>query len=414
MLYMYRSDYFEKRDAMNYQFADRMVTLKPSAIREILKQTAQPGIISFAAGNPAVSTFPTKEMADISAELFADPEKIGRALQYGVSEGYQPLKDVTLARMKSKYATGRENDDVIITSGGQQVMDLITKAFVNKGDTIIVEAPSFIGSLNSFRTYEPNLVAVPMQVDGMDIEVLEEKLRSEKNVKFIYCIPTFQNPTGYTTSLEKRKAIYALAQKYDVLIVEDNPYFELRFAGSYVPTLKSLDTDGRVVYAGSYSKILSSGIRLGYIIADKAILAKIAIGKQATDVHTNLFFQTVAAEYLSRYDLDAHIERARAIYDVKRRKMLDCLAAKMPEGVTYSNPDGGLFLWLDLPEGYDGKVLAAMCIERKLAIVPGCSFMLDDTIPCRGVRLNYSMPSEEQIEEGTTILAVCVKQYLGK
>ena len=399
---------------MNYLFAERMLTLKPSAIREILKQTAQPGIISFAAGNPATSTFPIREMADISAELFASPEKIGRALQYGVSEGYQPLKDVTLARMRQKYATGSEQDDIIITSGGQQVMDLVTKSFINKGDTIIVEAPTFIGSLNTFRTYEPNLVSVPMLEDGMDIAVLEEKLKTEQNVKFIYCISTFQNPTGYTTSLEKRKAIYALAQKYDVLIVEDNPYFELRFAGEYVPTVKSLDTDGRVIYAGSYSKILSSGIRLGYIIADKAILSKIAIGKQATDVHTNLFFQTVAAEYLTRYDLDAHIERARAIYDAKRRKMLDCLAAKMPEGVTFSNPDGGLFLWLDLPEGYDGKELAALCIAKKLAIVPGCSFMLDDTIPCRGVRLNYSMPSEEQIEEGTTILAECVRQYLGK
>ena len=217
-------------------------------------------------------------------------------------------------RLDKAYAYAATHPDVlIITSGGQQAIDLMSKAMLDPGDTVIVEGPSFIGSLNTFRTYQAHLAAVPMQSDGMDLDALEHSLKTEKNVKFIYIISTFQNPSGYTTSLEKRRAILELARKYDVLILEDSPYFELRYEGEYVPNLKSLDTEGRVLFAGSYSKILSAGIRLGYAIGHRDLIAKLVIGKQATDVHTNLFFQVVAAEYMSRYDLDAHIEKARGI-----------------------------------------------------------------------------------------------------
>ncbi|HIU43627.1 MAG TPA: PLP-dependent aminotransferase family protein [Candidatus Ventrousia excrementavium] len=398
---------------MEFHFSERMLTLKPSVIREILKSVT-PDMIAFAAGNPSTETFPIDEMGEIANSLFADKSRIAGILQYGVSEGYQPLRELCFSRMRGKYQTGGDQDELIITSGGQQAIDLLTKAMVDPGDTVIVEGPSFIGSLNTFRTYQANLVAVPMQSDGMDLDALEHCLKTEKNVKFIYIISTFQNPSGYTTSLEKRRAILALAQKYDVLILEDNPYFELRYEGEYVPNIKSLDTEGRVVFAGSYSKILSAGIRLGYAIGHRDLIAKLVIGKQATDVHTNLFFQVVAAEYMSRYDLDAHIEKARGIYREKRDLMLRCLEQKLPQDVTFSRPQGGLFVWMELPEGSDGKALAALTVEQKVSIVPGNCFMVDDEKVNRGVRLNYSMPSKEQIERGTDILAECVRQYLGK
>ena len=346
---------------MEFHFSERMLTLKPSVIREILKSVT-PDMIAFAAGNPSTETFPIDEMGEIANNLFADKSRIAGILQYGVSEGYQPLRELCFSRMRGKYQTGGDQDELIITSGGQQAIDLLTKAMVDPGDTVIVEGPSFIGSLNTFRTYQANLVAVPMQSDGMDLDALEHCLKTEKNVKFIYIISTFQNPSGYTTSLEKRRAILALAQKYDVLILEDNPYFELRYEGEYVPNIKSLDTEGRVVFAGSYSKILSAGIRLGYAIGHRDLIAKLVIGKQATDVHTNLFFQVVAAEYMSRYDLDAHIEKARGIYREKRDLMLRCLEQKLPQDVTFSRPQGGLFVWMELPEGSDGKALAALTV----------------------------------------------------
>lgn len=398
---------------MDFHFSERMLTLKPSAIREILKGSTS-DMIAFAAGNPSTDTFPIAEMGEIANGLFADKARIASILQYGVSEGYQPLRELCFKRMHDKYQTGGAQDELIITSGGQQAIDLLTKAMIDPGDTIIVEGPSFIGSLNTFRTYQANLVAVPMQSDGMDLDALEHSLKTEKNVKIIYIISTFQNPTGYTTSLEKRRAILELARRYDVLILEDNPYFELRYEGEYVPNIKSLDTEGRVVYAGSYSKILSAGIRLGYAIAHRDLISKMVIGKQSTDVHTNLFFQVVAAEYMSRYDLDEHIEKARRIYREKRDLMLECLERKLPAEVVFSRPQGGLFVWMTLPEGSDGKKLAAMTMERKVSIVPGNCFMVDDQRIDPGVRLNYSMPSKQQIEQGTDILADCVYTYLGK
>ena len=398
---------------MEFHFSERMRTLKPSAIREILKNST-PDMIAFAAGNPSTDTFPIEEMGAIAGELFADKSRIAGILQYGLSEGYQPLRDICFGRMREKYQTGGDDDQLIITSGAQQAIDLLTKAMIDPGDTIIVEGPSFIGSLNAFRTYQANLAAVPMQSDGMDLDVLEHRLKTEKNVKFIYIISTFQNPSGYTTSMEKRRAILELAHRYDVLILEDNPYFELRYEGEYVPNIKSLDTEGRVVYVGSYSKILSAGIRLGYVIAHKDLMSKLIIGKQATDVHTNLFFQVVAAEYMSRCDLDAHIEKARGIYREKRDLMLSCLQQKLPQDVTFSRPQGGLFVWMDLPEGSDGKALSALTVQQKVSIVPGNCFMVDDSKVNRGVRLNFSMPSKEQIEKGTDILASCIREYLNR
>lgn len=248
---------------MEYKFSDKVSGLKASAIREILKFTSDPEVISFAAGNPAPEAFPKEEIAKISAELLRDDPIL--ALQYSVTEGYGPLREFLKGWMTEKGCFHKEFDDLIITSGGQQANELSCKVLLNEGDTLICESPSFIGSLNAFRSYNVNLVGVDMDDDGINLEKLEYTLKTEKNVKILYLIPNFQNPTGRTMSLEKRKAVYELACRYDFIILEDDPYGELRFAGEKVPTIKSLDTEGRVIYSSTFSKLISSGFRTGYV-----------------------------------------------------------------------------------------------------------------------------------------------------
>ena len=247
---------------MDYFLSDRVQTLKPSAIREIFKYASDPEVISLSAGNPDPEAFPVKEIAEISNDVLTN--RPIDALQYSITEGYVPLRNALKDYMKNKFNIGRDFDELIVTSGAQQVMDLATKSLVNEGDTVICEAPSFIGSLNSFRAYKARLCGIPLESDGMNLEALEKALKTEKNVRFIYTIPNFQNPSGVTTSLEKRHAIYELAKKYGVLILEDNPYGELRVSGEDVPAIKSFDEDGIVIYAGSFSKVLSPGMRIGW------------------------------------------------------------------------------------------------------------------------------------------------------
>ncbi len=394
---------------MNYKFSDRIGALKPSAIREILK-ISDPSIISLAAGNPAPDAFPVDDMQRIANDIFTN--NASAALQYGTSEGYTPLRESTAERLHNKYGIGGENDDLVIMSGGQQGMELSCKCFVNEGDTIICESPSFIGSLNAFRSYRANLVGIPVEEDGMNIEALENALKTEKNVRLIYVIPTFQNPTGRVTSLEKRKAIYALAQKYDVMILEDNPYFELRYSGENVPAIKTLDTDGRVIYVGSYSKVLSPGIRIGFVCANKEIIQKIVVVKQVSDVHTNLFFQMIADRIIRECDIDGHIERVRGIYKAKRDRMVEGIRRHFGEKVKYEVPDGGLFLWLTLPDGYDGAELCKICKTMGVAAVPGSAFQIDERAISPCVRLNFSLPTFEQIDKGTELLGKAIVQYV--
>lgn len=397
---------------MEFHFLDRFQHMAPPAGGDVLKMASAPGVIPFSAGNPSAETFPLKEMEQVTKDLFA--QKGAAALfQYGVSEGYGPLREFLQNRMKSKHGTGRDSDRLMITSGGQQVIDLFTRLMVNPGDAVIVEEPTFMGALNTFRSAGARIVPVPMEQDGMDLNRLEQVLQEEKQIKFIYVITTFQNPTGFSTTMEKRRAIYQLAQKYDVMILEDNPYFELRISGEYLPPLKSLDEEGRVIFAGSLSKILSPGVRLGYAQVHEDVIARMTALKQAGDVHSNLFFQAVAAEYFARYDLDAHIASCTALYKEKRDRMLSLLEKNLPEGVTFSRPEGGLFVWLQLPEGLDGSALAARCAQNKVAVVPGAAFLADGTQVSAGVRLNYSTPSHEQIDEGVEILARCVREIMG-
>lgn len=396
---------------MEYTFSNGLRDLQPSAIREILKYASVPGVVALSAGNPAPEAFPVDAIAAISAKLLA--ERPIDVLQYGATEGYQPLRDHLKTYMREKYGVGDDNDDVLITSGAQQVMELVTKTVCNAGDTVICESPSFIGSLNSFRALGANLVGVPVEADGIDVDALEAALKANTNVRFIYTIPNFQNPAGVTMSMEKRRRVYELAKAYGVLIVEDNPYGDLRFSGEDLPAIKTLDDDGVVVYAGSFSKVLSSGMRVGFAIAPKALLGKMIVAKQGEDVHTTQWAQMVCHEFMTTYDYEAHLDGLRAIYKKKAQLMMDLIDEHLvPAGITYNRPDGGLFIWCQLPEGVDMADFCTKAVkEHKVAVVPGSAFNVEgEHLQC--FRLNFSTPTDDAMREGVKRLGAFAKDYI--
>ncbi|MDD6734913.1 MAG: PLP-dependent aminotransferase family protein [Clostridiales bacterium] len=377
-------------------FADRVRNMKGSAIREMFKRMADPEIISLAGGNPASELFPGEELAEIAGDILRENPTL--ALQYGTTDGHPRMKECAVKRAE-KVNSYRSGDGVIITTGANQGIDLAAKALLNKGDKVIVESPSFIGSLNAFRTYECELVGVEVESDGMSMDGLEKALKNNSGVKMIYTIPTFQNPTGVTMSLEKRRKMLELAAKYNVLILEDNPYGDLRFSGSDVPTLKSLDNEGRVIYAGSFSKILSPGMRLGYIIAAGAVCEKIEILKQVNDVHTPVLTQLMCAEFMKRYNIDEYIERNRRLYGEKCRIMLETMESCFPKGkVEWTVPQGGIFLWCKCLTIEDITPVVNGCLEEKVAIVPGSNFAVDMSAPSNQFRMNYSSATPEKIK----------------
>ena len=382
--------------------------MKPSAIREIFKSLGKPGCISFAAGNPSPESFPVEDIKRIAADILTQ-EPI-TALQYGITEGYPKLRELVSQRLKRLYNIGTEDDDTIIVTGGQQGIELTCKVMCNEGDVVICENPSFIGALNAFRSLGAELKGVPLKEDGIDLEALEAALKSSPRAKLLYLIPSFQNPAGITSTLENRKAVYELARKYDIVIIEDNPYGDLRFEGENVPSYKSFDVDGRVVYCGSFSKILSSGMRVGTLTANKELVSKIVVAKQVEDVHTNVFFQMVCARYMQECDLEAHIEKIRALYRHKSSLMLKALDEYMPADVKFTRPQGGIFLWCSLPEGYELSEFVKRCSEKNVFVVPGTAFLPDESEPTRSFRLNYSMPSDEEIERGIKLLAQVVEE----
>ena len=394
---------------MDYIFSDKISNLQPSAIREILKATADPSIIPLAAGNPAPDAFPVEEVQKI-AENILQTNPVD-ALQYGVSEGYQPLRDTIAAWIKNKENIGTDDDTVLILSGATQVMDLVTKVFCNEGDTVICEEPSFIGSLNCFRSYGCRLKGVPVEADGMDMDALEKALDETDKVKFIYTIPNFQNPSGATMSLEKRQRLYSLAKKHNVIVLEDNPYGDLRVTGENVPTVKSMDTEGIVIYAGSFSKILAPGLRVAYCCGPKQILAKMTVGKQASDVHTPCLNQMIVNDWFSNYDVDAHIAKIQGIYRKRLNLMCDAIDRELGDFVEYVRPEGGLFIWCKLPDYVDMLEFVKKAVDKKVAVVPGNAFLTDDKAVTQYIRLNFSTPTEEGIVKGIQILGEIAKDY---
>ena len=398
---------------MEYTFSDRIKSLKPSAIREIFKYAADPTVVSLSAGNPAPDAFAVREIGEIATEIFQN--RPIEALQYSVTEGYPKLRSYMREYMLSRHNVGREFDDILITSGAQQIMELACKVLCNAGDVVICEDPSFIGSLNCFRSIGAVLKGVPIEPDGISIEGLEEALRQTPNAKMIYTIPNFQNPSGITMSLEKRKKMYALAKQYGVLIIEDNPYGDLRYKGENIPNIKSFDEDGLVIYSGSFSKVISPGLRVGYTIAPAEILKKMVVAKQGEDVHTNILAQMICYEFLTKYDFDENLANLRKLYRKKAEFCMELLDQYVvPHGITYHPIEGGLFIWCTLPAGVDMPQFCTDAVTKyKVAIVPGTAFLCDEkgSSPC--FRINFSTPSDENLEEGIKRLGRIAADVLG-
>lgn len=395
---------------MNYKFSEKVSGLQASAIREILKFSADPEVISFAAGNPAPEAFPTEEVGRISAEILKNDPIL--ALQYNISEGYPPLRELLKQRMKSQSCFC-DNDDLIVTSGAQQAIELASKVLCNEGDTLIAESPSFIGSLNAFRSFNVNLVGIEQEEGGMKLDELEKVMKNAPGQKVIYVIPNFQNPTGSTMSFEKRKGIYELACKYNGVIIEDNPYGDLRFSGESVPSIKSLDNEGRVIYVGSFSKILAPGLRVGYACAPKEIFQKMVVCKQVSDVHTSIWPQLICYKFMIDCNLDEHFNKLRLIYKRKCELMLDNMDKYFSSKISYTRPDGGLFIWASLPEGSDMMGFCTKAVkDYKIAVVPGTAFMINENDKTNSFRLNFSTPADEKITEGIKILGGMTKEML--
>ena len=389
-------------------FSNKVAGVAPSAIREILKFTADPEVISFAAGNPAPEAFPVETIRKISDDIFAE-EPIN-ALQYSVTEGYMPLRKWLENDLRSKNMFA-ENDMVVITDGAQQAIETTAKILCNEGDVILCEDPSFIGSLNAFRSYGVKLVGLPTDSNGILPDEMEKVLKTYNTVKFLYTIPNFQNPTGNTTSLERRKQILALAEKYGIYILEDNPYGDLRFAGEPVPSYKSLDTKGNVLYAGTFSKTLAPGLRVGYLCGERDILQKAVVGLQTSTVHANIWAQMLTYRFVTTVDFGEHLARLQDIYRKKYTRMANALKANMPECVTYSQPQGGLFIWATIPDKYDMNAFCTEAVHQKVAVVPGNAFLSDENAVSHSFRLNFSTPTDEQIDRGTEILGKCAKEF---
>lgn len=386
--------------------------MEASAIREILKLVQNPEVISLAGGMPDPATFPTEELNEVVKQILA--KNSACALQYSSTEGLTELREFILNWLdEAKEKAGLDN--IMITSGSQQGLDLVSKVLLNPGDTLIVELPSYLAALNAFRSYGGEMAGIPMDDEGMQIDILEETLTKLKNdrkkVKFIYTISNFQNPAGVTMSLARRKKILEVAKKYEVLILEDNPYDKLRFEGEPIPSIYSLDNEGYVISLGTFSKILCPGLRLAWILGNKEIIEKLVIMKQATDLCTTVLNQLIAYEYCCQNDIDKNIESNVEIYRRKRNGMLEALDKYFPVEVTWTKPQGGFFVFATLPEYIDTGEMFKEAIEENVAYVPGGPFFADGKGQ-NTMRLSFCFPSVEDIDEGIKRLGKIIKKRI--
>ncbi|WP_078412445.1 aminotransferase-like domain-containing protein [Priestia abyssalis] len=395
---------------MENKFAKRTHLAKSSETREILKVTERPEVISFAGGLPAPELFPVEALKDACNAVLN--EEGAASLQYSTTEGYIPLREAICQRMKV-IGINSTIEDVLITSGSQQAIDLTGRLFIDEGDTIICESPTYLAAINAFKSYNAKFVEVAMDEDGMVMEELEKKLQEHPHTKFIYTIPDFQNPTGRTLKLERRKRMIELANQYDVLIVEDNPYGAVRFAGEELPPVKHFDTESRVIYISTFSKIFTPGLRLGWICADKSFIEKYVAFKQTADLHTDSFAQRITAKYMELYDIEEHINKIKAVYKERCTAMLSCIEEFFPKNLSYSKPEGGLFIWVELPEGVDSTHIFTECLKNNVACVPGVPFFPNGTQK-NALRLNYSNMSEEKIIEGMKRMGEVLHRELEK
>jgi 2-aminoadipate transaminase len=401
-----------------YRYAHRASKMGSSIIRELLKLTDQPDIISFAGGLPAPEVFPVKKFQEACNYVL---ENLGaKALQYGATEGYAPLREM-IARHTGRYSVQVTADNIMITSGSQQALDFIGRLFINRGDYIVVESPTYLGALQAWNAYGAQYISVPSDENGMVVDELEDALRI--GPKFIYVLPNFQNPSGTTMSLERRKKLVEIADRYGVPIIEDDPYGQLRYDGDHLPSVVSLDSEyrnenngqysGNVIYMSTFSKLLAPGLRLAWVIAPPEVIRRLVMTKQAADLHTSTFNQIVAHEVAKGGFLDEHVKVIRATYKERRDVMLETMDEIWPSEVRWTRPEGGMFLWGILPEKMDAAELFKSAIEKKVAFVPGAAFH-----PTGGgqntMRINFSYTDPDATREGITRLGLLLREEVFK
>ena len=390
-------------DISQIRFALRFDKVTGSAIREIFKVIAQPGMISFAGGNPSPDALPDALVSELSRYVLAQDGKA--ILQYGATEGYRPFVESLKAYVSKQL--GVEIPSVLPVTGSTQAMDLLCKALIDPGDTVLVENPSFLGNLQCLKLYQANLVPVESDDQGLLPDDLEKKIQ-QYHPKLLYTIPTFQNPTGKSLPEDRRKAVAELANKYGMVVAEDDPYRDLRYRGTAAPSIKSFDEKGWVMFLGSFSKIISPGLRVGYIAGNADIIRKCTVGKQSTDVHTSNLNQAIVDQFLRRNLQPEHIRTICAGYGAKMNRMLSCLET-FPAGVRFTRPEGGLFIWAELPEKIDAVSMLSKAVERKVAYVPGTYFCVDGG-HLNTIRLNFSNSTPEQIDTGMAALREIIEQ----
>ena len=391
---------------MRMKFANRIDSLRASDIREILKITQRAEVISFAGGLPAPELFPVEEMKQISRLLMEESGRV--ALQYSTTEGYEPLRQKIAARIGRKFQTQASAEEVMITSGSQQALDFSGKLFLDAGDVVLCESPTYLAAISAFRAYQPEFIAVPTDDDGMIIEELERILATTDNVKLVYVIPDFQNPTGRTWSRERRRRFIETVSRYGVAVLEDNPYGELRFEGEILPSIKSMDREGLVIGTGTFSKTFCPGMRIGWLVAAPPVIEKYVLIKQGADLCTSLRNQMEIDLFMELFDFEGNLVRLTELYRQRRNSMVAALEAMMPEGVSFTRPQGGLFLWVTLPERIKAIELLKRCLEQNVAFVPGDSFFPNGGVE-NTLRLNYSNMPEDRIREGVARLAAAIR-----
>jgi 2-aminoadipate transaminase len=389
-----------------FPLAQRMSRMKASAVREILKVAERPDVLSFAGGLPAPELFPVEAIAQAHAEVLADEGRA--ALQYSTTEGFGPLREWICSHLGERGLHAAA-DQVLITSGSQQGIDLVAKVLLDPGDVVVVEDPSYLAALQTFSGYEASFAVVGSDDDGMRVEELE-RLVAGRKPKLIYLVPNFQNPKGTTLSLERRHALVRFAQRHRILILEDNPYGELRFRGEHLPSLAALDDEGVVLHLGTFSKTLAPGLRIGWAVGPRELIRALTVAKQATDLHTATLTQRATARLLSLFDYDANLDRLRAVYGERCLAMLASLEKHMPAGTRWTQPDGGMFLWVELPRGMSADALFPLALDKRVAFVPGSPFFAAEP-RVEFMRLNYSNRPPELIEEGMRRLGAVIAAW---
>ncbi|MBB1109374.1 PLP-dependent aminotransferase family protein [Limosilactobacillus sp. pH52_RY] len=394
-----------------FKYSKRVPADGTNAVGAILQAAADPKIISFAGGLPAPELFPVKEMKAAVDKVFEEHGQ--EAMQYGAAKGVTVLREVIQQHVTEKENVDSELNNVLVTTGSEQALDLVGKAFVDPGDTVLVEQPTYLCALDVFRSYGANFASVEMDEDGMKMDALEKALKANPNTKLIYTVPNFQNPTGRTMTEERRKQLAELAEKYDVYVLEDNPYGEIRFAGEHVPAVKSFDKAGHVLYMSTFSKTLAPGFRLGWLVADEEVVNKLTVLKQSADLHTDNLAQFAVAQFFADNDVDAHVKEISDLYGKRKDLMLEGIKKYFPEGVKYTDPEGGMFLWVEVPGIDDTVELFKECLEHDVAFVPGDPFFASEPQPGT-FRLNYSNMREDQIEVGLKRLGAALTAAVNK